>query len=28
MPAKLQKDLGVYGAASVFLPAGEQFEGD
>jgi glucokinase len=28
LPAKLQKNVGVYGAASVFLPAGEQFEAD
>jgi glucokinase len=28
LPAKLQKNVGVYGAASVFFPAGEQFEGD
>ena len=28
LPAKLQKNVGVYGAASVFLSAGEQFEAD
>jgi len=27
LPAKLQKNVGVYGAASVFLPAGEEAEG-
>jgi glucokinase len=27
LPAKLQKNVGVYGAASVFLPAGEEVEG-
>jgi glucokinase len=28
LPAKLQKNVGVYGAASVFLPAGEEAEAD
>ena len=28
LPAKLQKNVGVYGAASVFLPAGEEAETD
>jgi glucokinase len=28
LPAKLQTNVGVYGAASVFLPAGEQLEAD
>jgi glucokinase len=27
LPAKLQKNVGVYGAASIFLPAGEEAEG-
>ena len=27
IPAKLQKQVGVYGAASLFLPAGEEAEG-
>jgi len=27
LPAKLQKNVGIYGAASVFLPAGEEAEG-
>jgi glucokinase len=27
LPAKLQKNVGVYGAASIFLPAGEEVEG-
>lgn len=28
LPAKLQKNVGVFGAASLFLPAGEEAEGD
>ena len=28
LPAKLQKNVGVYGAASVFLPAGEEADAD
>ena len=28
LPAKLQKNVGIYGAASVFLPAGEEMERD
>ena len=28
LPAKLQKNVGIYGAASVFLPAGEEAEAD
>jgi hypothetical protein len=27
LPAKLRNNVGVYGAASVFLPAGEAAEG-
>jgi hypothetical protein len=28
LPAKLQKNVGVFGAASLFLPAGEEAEGE